>query len=234
MRNEVPSSAGIETWLRSLWPSYRDLAPSYREVTVDGARARYLCCGSGPPLLLLASPLALARTYQRAIRSLCRSFTVVCVELPGSGGSERLAEPWSTQRYAEWALELVRYLPLAAPIVVGHGGSTAIAAALAALAPAEIGGLVLVDAPGTSGRLGVRALPEVVWNALRHRSTFAEHVKNACTSNAALAGHDGAVPTLRATLRAEDWKVVTEGVGPLTSTIRRFVAAIRHRPVFAT
>lgn len=189
----------MKEWLRYLWPSYR-------EVTVDGARARYLCAGSGPPLLLLASPLALARTYQCAIRLLSRSFTVVCVELPGSGGSERLAEPWSVERYAAWVLELVRYLPLAAPIVVGHGGSTAIAAAFAKLAPSEIGGLVVVDEPGTSTQLGVRALPHVVWNALLHRSTFADHVRNACTANAE----------------------------PVTSAIRRFVAAVRHRPVFAT
>lgn len=234
MRNEAPNDGTAETWLRSLWPSHRDLWPSYREATVDGARARYLCCGSGPPLLLLASPLALARTYRRAIRTLCRSFTVVCVELPGSGGSDRLAEPWTTKRYAEWALELVRYLPLAAPVVVGHGASSSIAAELAALAPAEIGGLVLVDALGTSAQLGVRALPEVVWNGLRHRSTFAEHVKNACASRAPLSVRALAVPTLRATLRADDWKVVANDVVPLTSTIRRFVEAIRHRPVFAT
>jgi pimeloyl-ACP methyl ester carboxylesterase len=232
--NEVTESGAAQTWLRSLWPCPRDLWLSYREVTVDGARARYLCSGSGPPLLLLASPLALARTYRRAIRTLCRSFTVVCVELPGSGGSERLREPWTTKRYAEWALELIRYLPLAAPVVVGHGASTAIAAELAALAPAEIGGLVIIDARGTSAQLGVRALPEVVWNGLRHRSTFAEHVKNACASSAPFSVRGLAVPTLRATLRAGDWKVVANDVGPLASTIRRFVAAIRHRPVFAT
>ena len=217
----------MKEWLRSL-------RPSYREVTVGGARARYFCCGSGPPLLLLASPLALARTYQRAIRSLSLWFTVVCVEVPGSGGSERLAEPWSVRRYAVWVLELVCYLPLAAPIVVGDGGSTAIAAELAKLAPSEIGGLVLVDAPGTSTQLGVRSLPQVAWNALYHRSTFAEHVKNACTTSAALLGSAVAVPTLRATLRADDWKVVTADVGPLTSAILRFMAAVQHRPVFAT
>jgi len=180
----------MEDWLESL-------RPSYREVTVDGARARYLCRGSGPPLLLLASPLALARTYRRAIRTLSNSYTVVCVELPGSGGSERLAEPWSVERYADWLLELVRYLPLAAPIVVGHGASTPIAAALAKLAPSELGGLVLIEASGASTQLGVRALPQMVWNALCHRSTFAEHVKNACTASAALLGSAFAVPTLR-------------------------------------
>lgn len=210
------------------------LRPAYREVTVDGARARYLCCGSGPPLLLVASPLALASTYRRAIRTLCRSFTVVCVELPGSGGSERLLEPWSTARYAAWVLELVRYLPLAAPVVVGHGASTAVAAALAELAPSEIGGLVLVDAPGAAGQLGLRALPQVVWNALLHRGTIADHVKNACTSSGLLLGAPVGVPTLRASVRADDWHVVQNGVEPLTSAIRRFVGAARRRPVFAT
>jgi pimeloyl-ACP methyl ester carboxylesterase len=210
------------------------LRPPYREVTVDGARARYLCCGSGPPLLLLASPLALASTYQRAIRTLCGTFTVVCVELPGSGGSERLIEPWSTERYAEWVLELVRYLPLASPIVVGHGASKPVAAALAKLAPSEIGGLVLVDAAGAPAQLGIRALPQVVWNALRHRGTIAEHVKNACTSSGVLLGAPVAVPTLRASVRADDWHIVTDGAEPLTSAIRRFVGAVRRRPVFAT
>jgi pimeloyl-ACP methyl ester carboxylesterase len=166
--------------MRSLWPSYR-------EVTVNGARARYLCAGSGPPLLLLASPLALGRTYLRAVRSLSRSFTVVCVELPGSGGSARLSAPWSVERYAEWTLELVRRLPLAAPIVVGHGGSAAIARELARLAPDEIGGFVVLDDTSTAPAFGLRALPGIAWNALRHRGVFAEHVKNACTWNRAPA-----------------------------------------------
>lgn len=159
--------------MRSVWPSYRD-------VTIDGARARYLCAGSGPPLLLLASPTALGRTYLRAVRSLCCSFTVVCVELPGSGGSARLAAPWSVERYAEWTLELVRRLPLAAPIVVGHAGSAPIAREVARLAPNEIGGFVVLDDAITSTAFGLRALPGMVWNALRHRGVFADHVRNAC------------------------------------------------------
>ncbi len=214
----------MKDWLRSSWPAYR-------EVTVDGARARYLCHGSGPPLLLLASPLALARRYRRAIRALSRSFTVVCVELPGSGGSEQLDGPWSVERYAEWVLELVRYLPLAAPIVVGHGGSTAIAAEVARQAPSEIGGLVLVEAPRHTARVGLRMLPHVLWNALRHHGTFAEHVKNACSPTLPLLRGADAVPTLRATLLADDWRVVVDGREPLPSAIRRFVAAVRARPL---
>jgi pimeloyl-ACP methyl ester carboxylesterase len=151
----------------------------YRDVKVGGARARYLCCGSGPPLLLLVSPLALARTYLPAVRSLCRSFTVVCVELPGSGRSERLPEPWSVERYAEWTLELVRHLPLAAPVVMAHGASAPIATELARIAPGEISGVVLGDPRGATWSGGRRSLPSAAWNAFRHRATFPEHAKNA-------------------------------------------------------
>jgi pimeloyl-ACP methyl ester carboxylesterase len=178
--------------MRSLWPSYR-------EVTVDGARARYLCTGSGPPLLLLASPLALGRTYLRAVGALRRSFTVVCVELPGSGGSERLAAPWSVERYAAWTLELIRHLPLAAPIVVGHAGSSAIARELAQLAPDEIGGLVVLDGTSSAQPFGLRAIHHLAWNALRHRGVFAEHVKNACTWDRAPAPPALGVSSLLAT-----------------------------------
>lgn len=229
MRKEVTKARRLTTWWSSLWPSFR-------EVNVMGARARYLCNGSGPPLLLLASPLAFGRSYMRAVHSLCRSFTVVCVELPGSGGSERLEEPWSPERYAEWVLELVRYLPLAAPIIVGHGSSAAIAAEVARIAPGEIGGIVLADAPGTGMAFGVRDLPEVVLNAVRHRVSFSEHVKNARTPSAHAALGSGAsppVPTLHAGRLTDDWKAV-----------RRFVAQVRRgahglpapaaRPAFAT
>jgi pimeloyl-ACP methyl ester carboxylesterase len=214
VRNGVTKARSLRSWWSSLWPSFR-------EAHVLGVRARYLCNGSGPPLLVLTSPLAFGRTYMRAMRSLCRSFTVVCVELPGSGGSEKLAEPWSVEQYAEWTLELVRYLPLAAPVVIGHGASAAVAVELARLAPQEIGGVVLADAPGASPAFGVRALPEIILNAVRHRSTFAEHVKAArgATARAALesTARPLVVPTLHASRLADDWK-----------SIRRFVVAVRR------
>jgi pimeloyl-ACP methyl ester carboxylesterase len=230
VRKEVTKTGSLRAWWSTLWPSFR-------EVHVDGVRARYLCNGSGPPLLLLASPLAFGRSYMRAMRSLCRSFTVVCVELPGSGGSERLARPWSSERYAQWVLELVRYLPLAAPIVVGHGPSAAIAVEVGRLAPHEIGGIVLADEPGTAPAFSIRALPELVLNAARHRATIAEHLKAAATASAHAAlgmGSAPLVPTLHASRLDEDWR-----------SIRRFVAAVRRgahglpagvgaRPAFAT
>lgn len=215
VRTEVTKRGSLSAWWSALWPSFR-------RVTVQGVRGRYLCSGRGPPLLVLASPLALARSYMRAMRSLCRWFTVVCVELPGCGGSARLARPWSPARYARWALELVRDLPLAAPIVLGHAGSVPIALELARLAPDEIGGVVIAETPGTARSFGPRALPEIVWNALRHRSTFARHMRNERAYRAHASPHAthacaSSVPMLDARHVADDWKV-----------IRRFVATVRR------
>lgn len=197
-------------------------------MTVSGARARYFCAGSGPPLLLLASPLALGRTYASAARALGRSFTVVCVELPGSGGSAKLAEPWSPERYAEWTLELIRHLPLAAPIVVGHAASVPVALHLAQLAPAEVGGVVLANAPGSTHPFELRALPRMVWNALHHRATFAEHMKTACGAPALTAAAAALpVPTL-ATQSDPGAEDALLGVQPFASAVRRFVASVRR------
>src|SRR5690606_19125709 len=70
-------------------------APSMRRIRAGGAEARYLIAGSGPPVLVVASPLVLARTYARMARLLAASFTVVVIEPPGSGGSQRLDRAWS-------------------------------------------------------------------------------------------------------------------------------------------
>lgn len=195
---------------------------------LGGAHARYSCRGSGPPLLLLASPLVRARTYAHAAAELSGSFTVVCVELPGAGGSARLREPWTTRRYAEWSLELIRHLPLAAPIIVGHGGAVPIAAELARIAPDEVGGVVLVDAPGTLEAFQPRALPDMILNAFRHRGTFMEHVKNAYACTSLRAAPQLPVPTLLATHSSGVFRPGAVDSDPFTAAIRRFVASLRR------
>lgn len=231
------TAGGLASW----WESLR---PSFRQVRVAGVEARYSCRGSGPPLLLLASPLVRARTYEHAVRSLSRSFTVVCVELPGAGLSSRLREPWTAGQYAEWTLELIRHLPLAAPIVVGHGAAAEVAAELARLAPDEIGGVVLADAPPSFSASELRAVPDMLLNALRHRGTFVEHVKNAWSSVSLGSTVDLLVPLLVANANHQGgaFRGVQADAEPFTAAIRRFVASVRRTahggalksPVFAT
>gem|GEM_PF-4779813 len=176
MRNGVAEQSSgdrgerLSRWWQTLWPTFR-------EAVIDGVSARYLCTGSGPPVLLLASPHTRARSYLGAMRALARSFTVVCVELPGSGGSSRLERAWDVDRYAAWTVELIRRLPLAMPIVIGHAASAPVALALTERAPHELGGAFVVECPDLTTALSARALPEVVANAVRHRGAFVQQLR---------------------------------------------------------
>src|SRR5690606_6721549 len=123
-------------------------APSMRRIRAGGAEARYLIAGSGPPVLVVASPLVLARTYARMARLLAASFTVVVIEPPGSGGSQRLDRAWSFERYGAWIVEVIRCMPLAAPIVVGHSISASMVIEAARMAPQEMRAMVLVGPSG--------------------------------------------------------------------------------------
>jgi pimeloyl-ACP methyl ester carboxylesterase len=171
--------------------------PVPRELRLEGRSARYLCAGSGPPLLVLPSPLLTARTYLPLLGALQRSFTVVILELAGSGGSARLERSWSIEEQAHWVLEAVRRLPLAAPLLVGHSASGAVALELARRAPRDVRGVVLASPCGVGrprrraervvSRLldailepafTLTAAPHLLTNALRHRGRAMEHARS--------------------------------------------------------
>lgn len=192
-------------------------SPTWRTIRVEGIEARYLCAGSGQPVLLVASPLVLARTYLPVMRALAPRFTVVVVELPGAGGSDRLDQAWTFERYGEWTIELVRRMPLAAPILVGHSDAAPVVIEAARLAPAEVRAVALVGPCGACparstlrvvaarardalGELGLtlRMAPHLVTNALRHRKTFLDHVRAAARVDVASAARELRVPTLLA------------------------------------
>lgn len=190
---------------------------SMRRIRVDGVESRYLITGSGPPLLIVASPLVLARTYLPIVRRLASSFTVVVVEAPGSGGSDRLERAWSFERYGEWLVDLVRRMPLAAPLVIGHSDSAPIVIEAARIAPKELRGIVLVGPcgacePKSVARMvasraldalgeplfSVRVTPHLARNVLRHRRAFFDHVRAACSADYARIAADVRLPTLLA------------------------------------
>jgi pimeloyl-ACP methyl ester carboxylesterase len=191
--------------------------PVNRRVRVDGVEARYLLAGSGPPVLLVASRLVTARSYLPLVRELAPWFTVVVLELPGSGRSDRTEGSWSYARTGAWLVELVRRLPLADPVVVGHSDSAPAAVEAARLAPDEMRALVLVDPLGAARPKGIartvlahargavlepafllRATRAALGNALRHGRTFAEHVRAACNVDLEPAARALQIPTLLA------------------------------------
>lgn len=146
--------------------------------------------GDGPPLVLLASPLARAKTYRAPAAALGRTFRAHTVEPPGCGLASHVREGWPVGRYADWMARFIAAVGLERPVVVGHSHGGAIAVALAARHPERVGRLVVADATGP-GRvpftgafaggvvdvmldlpLVVRAWHHVAGNLVRHPRNF--------------------------------------------------------------
>lgn len=161
-----------------------------------GYKARYLQAGSGPTLVLLASPLVFATTYRPLIEGLAHQFRVYAIELPGSGRSSRVFEPWDRRDYATWLNEFLKKLSLDSFTLVGHSNSGLTAIEYAYRYPEQVRNLVLVDSVGIGMPHGsltrillarlfdavlelpltLRGLPHVLYNAVRHRRNFFHQV----------------------------------------------------------
>jgi pimeloyl-ACP methyl ester carboxylesterase len=164
-------------------------------VDIGGVRGWYAEAGAGPPVVLLASPLARAKTYHPTVGRLATAHRVFAVELPGSGRADRLPRPWSLAEYGAWAAGFLAALDLSDATVIGHSHSGAIPVVLAAEHPGRIGRVVIVDAIGAGGPhpvlrtvaagfidvmlefpLVARAWHHVAGSAVRHPKNFAGQV----------------------------------------------------------
>jgi pimeloyl-ACP methyl ester carboxylesterase len=164
-----------------------------RTVVVDGIAGRYAAVGAGPPVVILATMLALARTYRDTARLLGRAYRVVTLELPGTGRSAHRPATWDTEDYARWTAGAFAALGIGrAEAVIGHSCSGAVVVALAALHPDRVARLVLADPVGAGGRhsltriligraidavielrLTARGWPQVAQNIVQHPRNFA-------------------------------------------------------------
>jgi pimeloyl-ACP methyl ester carboxylesterase len=189
----------------------------YRTLTIGGQRTRVAEVGSGPPLILLASPLVLARSYRRTARRLAQRFRVIVVEVPGCGGGSVLARPWFMQQYADWLPGLFDALEIGRPTVIGHSNSGAIALLLAARHPQRIDRLILADGIGFDRRhslprillgraidcffefrLSLTAWHHVVYNVLRHWRNFWQQVRLSASTDLCEEARHVTTPTLLA------------------------------------
>jgi pimeloyl-ACP methyl ester carboxylesterase len=112
---------------------------------IDGARMRYLRCGSGPPLVLIHGLLGYSFSWRFNLPELGRLHTCYAVDLLGVGLSDRPAGLDCSLRAT--ALRLVQFMDevgIASADVLGtsHGG--AVAMVLAAEAPERVSRLILV------------------------------------------------------------------------------------------
>jgi len=162
-------------------------------------RGYHLASGSGPTVVVLASPIVRARSYRATLTTLARSFRTVVLEMPGCGRGPRLSTPWTPQDYAQWLGPALDALRIPRCVLVGHSNTGATALLAAALYPERFAGLVLADSIGVATSpahamvrrrivdswFEVRAtpiiLPDALFNLLVHRRNFAAQIRLAAS-----------------------------------------------------
>lgn len=123
-------------------------------VEIDGARIHYTLDqgpdGATPILFLHGASGSLRDWHVGPVKDLSRHRTVIAVDRPGLGWSERgTADDLGTpDGQARIAAQLLERLGISKAVIVGHSYGAAVAAALALDAPEKAAGLVLL-APAT-------------------------------------------------------------------------------------
>lgn len=124
---------------------------------IDGLRIRFLRSApegpsSAPPILVLHGWGASIDAVGSIVSGLGRSTEIVAVDLPGFGGSDPPAEPWTVGRYAAFVLQFASALSLERFSVLGHSFGARIAIALADEHPERLERLLLTGAAGIRPR----------------------------------------------------------------------------------
>jgi pimeloyl-ACP methyl ester carboxylesterase len=124
-----------------------------RLVDVEGVRFHYLSAGRGPVVILLHGYTQTARMWRPLIPRLADKFTVVAPDLPGIGDSSIPRDGFDMKTAAVRVHALAKSLGVTKARVVGHDIGLMVAYAYAALFPAEVEKLVVMDAflPGVPG-----------------------------------------------------------------------------------
>ncbi|MGH8218740.1 MAG: alpha/beta fold hydrolase [Steroidobacteraceae bacterium] len=139
------------------------LAPSHAQAagggaplvadSADGVHIEYRVYGSGEPAIILIHGWACNSSYWREqLAPLEAKYTTVTLDLAGHGGSGRNRTDWSMARYGEDVAAVVRRLPIAHVILVGHSMGGPVALEAARLLGTRVIGIIGID---TFKRLGL-------------------------------------------------------------------------------
>ena len=103
-----------------------------------------------PPLLLIHGFASSTYTFRRIIPLLQQQFSIIAVDLPGFGKSEK--PTWfiySLQNYAELMIQCIRHFDIPSAHIVAHSMGGQIALNMARMAPEKINKLILLCSSGT-------------------------------------------------------------------------------------
>src|SRR5205823_5133751 len=125
-----------------------DFGPGFktRAVPVDGATLNVTVGGNGPPVVLLHGYAQSSRMWKPLAKVLAPRFTVIAPDLPAIGESSIPASGIDMKTSAERVHAAVNALGFNKVRVVGHDIGLMVAYAYAAMYPAEVEQLALMDA----------------------------------------------------------------------------------------
>jgi pimeloyl-ACP methyl ester carboxylesterase len=191
-----------------------------RYIHVAGERGVLIDSGSeqGPTVVVLASMLAVARSYIPTLIELsARGYRALAAGAPGSGSGSPLPTAWKMEDYARWVEELLHVLDLRDVTLVGHSNSGAVALLAAAMGSRRIARLVLADAVGADMAFSLRRIivargldallePEltlngwshVLFNAAFHLMNFINQVRLSARIDVTACARNIRIPTLLA------------------------------------
>jgi len=122
------------------------IAIDSRFAEVDGLKMHYLVAGTGSPVLLLHGYAQNSRMWRPLMAELAKTHTVIAPDLRGFGDSGKPEGGYDKKTMAKDVHALVTSLGHKRVGVVGHDIGLMVAYAYAALYPAEVDRIVLMDA----------------------------------------------------------------------------------------
>ena len=147
------------------------MSPEATRETTEGEAGKlaYRKLGDGPPLLLINGYAATADDWDPTfIEALAQTFTVICPDNRGLGGSELGSGPSGVAEMADDALAVLGHCGFDAAAVAGWSLGGFAAQQLARVAPERADSLVLLASdPGGPGAV---LAPKEVWTELTDRS----------------------------------------------------------------
>jgi len=152
----LPEAFGLFYLFLFATPSYAALTDktiASRAAEIHDVQLHYLTAGHGPTVILLHGYAETSRMWKPIIPLLAEKFTVIAPDLPGTGDSAIPATGLDMKTSAIRIHTLVRSLGVEKARVVGRDIGLMVAYAYAALFPAEVEKLVVMDAflPGVAG-----------------------------------------------------------------------------------
>lgn len=90
------------------------------ETTIKNLKVNYIRQGEGKTVLILEGWGTNTNVYMSMINSISTYANVICVDMPGFGGTEEPKTPWNLNEYVDFILEFVKSLGIQELDLIGH------------------------------------------------------------------------------------------------------------------